>query len=71
MKDATLVSDVRAFAEGPENDVEYRHRMQVNLYAAVALVVLLTVGAWLGNAMVESQKVRGCYMSGGRTCSLI
>ena len=71
IKGAAPVRNVGAFAEGPESDVEYRHRMQVNLVAALAVVALLTIGAWLANAMVESQRVQGCYASGARHCSLI
>jgi hypothetical protein len=71
IKDATPVRNVGAYARGPESDVEYRHRMQVNLFAALAVVVLLSIGAWVANAMVESQRVQGCYASGARHCSLI
>jgi hypothetical protein len=34
--------------------------------------VLVMIGLWLANALVETQKVQGCYASGGtHSCSLI
>jgi hypothetical protein len=53
----------------PESEDD--HRMRVNLFAAVAIIVLITVGMWLANALVETQRAQGCYSSGARTCSLI
>ena len=58
-------------AERTDSNDEYRDRMRVNLFAAIVLVVLMGVGIWLVNIMVDSQKARGCYSSGEHTCSLI
>jgi hypothetical protein len=56
----------------PNEDAEdYRQRMRVNLFAAIALVTLVGVGIWLANAMVATDKAHGCYTSGEHTCSLI
>ena len=54
-----------------EDSDEFYHRMKVNGLAAAAIVVLLTVGVWLANAMIEVNKVQGCYASGNHSCSLI
>jgi hypothetical protein len=54
-----------------EDREEFYHRMKVNCLAAAAIVVLLTIGIWLANAMVEAKKVQGCYVSGNHSCSLI
>ncbi len=48
-----------------------RQRARVNLFAAIAVVLLIAAGWWLVNSFVESQKVQGCYASGTRYCSLI
>jgi hypothetical protein len=50
---------------------EDRQRGRVNLFAAIAVVLLIAAGWWLVNSFVESQKVQGCYASGTRYCSLI
>ena len=54
-----------------EEEDEFRHRMKVNFVAAIVLLALLIFGIWLADAMVETQKVQGCYASGARSCSLI
>jgi hypothetical protein len=46
----------------------YRHRMWVNFFAAGLLIVLMGVGMWIANAMVDSQKAHGCYTSGQSSC---
>jgi hypothetical protein len=48
-----------------------RQRGRVNLFAAIAVVLLIAAGWWLVNSFVEMQKVQGCYASGTRYCSLI
>jgi hypothetical protein len=50
---------------------EDRQRGRVNLFAAIAVVLLIAAGWWLVNSFVEAQKVQGCYASGTRYCSLI
>ena len=50
---------------------EDRQRGRVNLFAAIAVVLLIAAGWWLVNSFVEMQKVQGCYASGTRYCSLI
>ena len=67
--DAAPVRNVADSEAGPED--EYDHRMRANLFAAVVMVVLIAVGVWLANALVETQRVQGCYAPGARTCSLI
>ena len=54
-----------------EDKDEVRHRMKVNFAAAIVLLGLLTLGIWLVDALVDTQKVQGCYASGARSCSLI
>jgi hypothetical protein len=54
-----------------EDQDEFRHRMKVNFVAAIVLLALLTFGIWLADAMVDAQKVQGCYASGAHSCSLI
>jgi hypothetical protein len=67
--DAAPVRNVADSEDGPESEDD--HRMRVNLFAAVAIAVLIALGVWLANALVETQRVQGCYSSGARTCSLI
>jgi hypothetical protein len=54
-----------------EDRAEFRQRMKVNCFAAAVLVALLSLGIWLADEMVATQKVQGCYASGYHSCSLI
>ena len=58
-------------AQRREDEDEFRHRVKVNLVAAIVLLGLLTFGIWFVNAMVNAEKVQGCYASGPYSCSLI
>ena len=71
LSDGTRAPRPLADPVSQDRDDEYRHRMLVNLLAAMVLVALMGAGLWLVNTMVESQKAQGCYTSGERTCSLI
>jgi hypothetical protein len=53
---------------GSEED---RNRGRVNLFAAVAVIVLIAVGWCLVNSFIEMQRARDCYASGALYCSLI
>jgi hypothetical protein len=59
------------FEHQPAGDDGYRHRMRMNLFAAALVVVLIGIGMWIANAMVDAQRAHGCYTSGQRYCSLI
>jgi hypothetical protein len=54
-----------------EEESEYLHRMRVNFFAAALLIALITIGVWIADAMVDTQKAHGCYTSGERSCSSI
>jgi hypothetical protein len=69
-------SDANPFRNGADLDAEfeideYRHRNRVNLFAAIAVVLLIAAGWWLVNSLVETEKVHGCYASGAHYCSVI
>lgn len=54
-----------------EDRDEFQQRMKMNCFAAVVIIVLLILGFWLVDAMVDVQKTQGCYASGAHSCSLI
>jgi len=66
-----LAGRAAKFEQESEGDDGYRHRMRMNLLAAAVVVVLMGVGMWIVDAMVDTQRAHGCYTSGQRYCSLI
>ena len=63
----------------PENDLEKpqtpeeeaRDRRTANIFLLVFAVVLVGIGVWLGNALVDARKADECLSSGRRNCNPI
>jgi hypothetical protein len=68
--------DADAFKIGAElkaklESEEDRNRGRINLFAALAVIVLIIGGWFLVNSFIKMQKAQGCYASGARYCSLL
>ena len=50
---------------------EARDRRAANIFLLVFAVVLVGIGVWLGNALVDARKADDCLSSGRRNCSPI
>ncbi len=61
--------DNREKPQTPEE--EARDRRTANIFLAVAGVVIVGIGIWLGNALVTARKADECISSGRRNCSPI
>ena len=63
----------------PESDLEKpqtpeeeaRDRRAANIFLLVFAVVLVGIGVWLANALVDARKADDCLSSGRRNCSPI
>jgi hypothetical protein len=60
--DPSPVPDIDGFEYAPESDEDYRTRMRVNLVAAVFLVLLMSIGDWVINAMLEARQAQNCFL---------
>jgi hypothetical protein len=47
---------------------EARDRRAANIFLAVAAVLIVGIGIWLGNALVAARKADECMMTGRRNC---
>ena len=50
---------------------EARDRRTANIFLLVFAVMLVGIGVWLGNALVDARKADDCLSSGRRNCSPI
>ena len=50
---------------------EARDRRAANIFLAVAGVLIIGIGIWLGNALVAARKADECMSSGRRNCNPI
>ena len=48
---------------------EARDRRATNIFLAIAGVVIIGIGIWLGNALVAARKADECMSSGRRNCN--
>jgi hypothetical protein len=53
----------------PEQDA--RDRRAANIFLLVAGLILVGVGVWLANAMIDARRADECMSSGRRNCSPI
>jgi hypothetical protein len=63
------MNDQREPPQTPQE--EARDRRATNIFLAVAGVVIVGVGIWLGNALVAARKADECMSSGRRNCNPI
>ena len=59
------------FEKPPTPEQEARDRRAANIFLLVAGAVLVGIGIWLANAMVDARKADDCMSSGRRNCSPI
>ena len=53
----------------PEQDA--RDRRAANIFLLVAGIVLVGIGVWLANAMIDARRADDCMSSGRRNCNPI
>ena len=55
----------------PTPEQEARDRRAANIFLLVAGLVLVGIGVWLANAMIDARRADDCLSSGRRNCSPI
>jgi hypothetical protein len=57
--------------EKPSPERDARDRRTANIFLLVAGVVLVAIGVWLANALVDARRADECLSSGRRNCNPI
>jgi hypothetical protein len=55
----------------PTPEQEARDRRAANIFLLVAALVLVGIGVWLANAMIDARRADDCLSSGRRNCKPI
>ena len=55
----------------PTPEEEARDRRAANIFLLVAGALLVGVGVWLANAMIDARRADDCLSSGRRNCNPI
>jgi hypothetical protein len=53
----------------PTPEQEARDRRAANIFLLVAAIVLVGIGVWLANAMIDARRADDCLSSGRRNCN--
>ena len=61
------VEDLAKYESSAPDD--YRHRMLMNLAAAVVTILLVIAGIWIANTMAKMRKDQDCVLTGRRGCT--
>ena len=64
------VDDLAAFEE-EDGNIDYRHRMLMNVFAVVIVSILITAGVWIADTIAAMQKVQDCALQGRQNCAPI
>jgi hypothetical protein len=64
------VDDLAAFEE-EDGNIDYRHRMLMNVFAVVIVSVLITAGVWIADTIAAMQKAQDCALQGRQNCAPI
>jgi hypothetical protein len=63
--------DALAQYEDEDRNVDYRHRMLMNVIAVMIVVLLIGAGVWMADTIADMQKVQDCAMQGRQNCAPI
>jgi hypothetical protein len=64
------VDDLAAFEE-EDGNIDYRHRMIMNVIAVVIVSVLISAGVWIADTIAAMQKAQDCALQGRQNCAPI
>lgn len=64
-------ADDLAQYEDEDTNVDYRHRMLMNIIAVVIVSCLVGVGVWIADTIADMEKVQDCAMQGRQNCAPI
>ena len=64
------VDDLAAFEE-EDGNIDYRHRMLMNVIAVVIVSVLISAGVWIADTIAVMQKAQDCALQGRQNCAPI
>ena len=57
--------------EDEDRNINYRHRMLMNVIAVVVVSLLVGLGVWIADTIAEMEKAQDCIMQGRQNCAPI
>lgn len=57
--------------EDEDANINYKHRMLMNVIAVVIVSMLVGVGVWIADTIADLEKIQDCAMQGRQNCAPI
>jgi len=57
--------------EDDDRDIDYRHRMLMNVIAVVVVSLLVGAGVWIADTVADMQRAQDCLLQGRQNCAPI
>jgi len=68
--DANVVGDLSGY-EDEDRNINYRHRMLMNVIAVLVVSLLIGAGVWIADIIAAMQKAQDCVLQGRQNCAPI
>jgi hypothetical protein len=68
--DAEPLEDLSRY-EDEDRNINYRHRLLMNVIAVVIVSLLVGAGVWIADVIADMQKVQDCTLQGRQNCAPI
>jgi hypothetical protein len=68
--DADALDDLSRY-EDEDRNINYRHRLLMNMIAVVIVSLLVGAGVWIADVIADMQKVQDCTLQGRQNCAPI
>jgi hypothetical protein len=68
--DADPLDDLSRYEEEDRN-IDYRHRLLMNMIAVMIVSLLVGAGVWIADTIAEMQKDQDCVLQGRQNCAPI
>jgi hypothetical protein len=68
--DDDSIDDLSRYEEEDRN-INYRHRLLMNMIAVVVVSLLVGAGVWLADTIADMQKNQDCVLQGRQNCAPI
>jgi hypothetical protein len=63
--------DLAHYEQEPDEPVDYRHRMLMNVIAIAIVTLLVGAGVWIADTIADMEKDQDCVMQGRGNCAPI
>ena len=64
------IGDLAAF-EDEDRNIDYRHRMVMNVIAVAIVTLLVGAGVWIADTIAAMQQTQDCVLQGRQNCAPI